>query len=50
MSEDEPSTRKPQNGKLSIPLTFEKALKAATNVPADRLPPPERKRKPRPKK
>lgn len=38
------------NGKLSIPLPFESALKAATEVPADRLPPPKKKRKPRAKK
>jgi len=28
-----------RNGKLAIPLPFEKALKAATNIPADRLAP-----------
>jgi len=39
-----------RNGKLSIPLPFETALKAAAEVPADRLPPPEKKRKPRSKK
>lgn len=38
------STRK-RNGKLAIPLPFQEALKAATEVPADKLPPPERKRK-----
>lgn len=38
-----------QNGKLSIPLPFEKALKAATEVPAESLPAPP-KRKPRAKK
>jgi len=42
--------RPPRNGKLSIPLPFERALKAATEVPADRLPPPEKKRKARAKK
>ena len=41
---------RPNNGKLSIPLPFEDALKAATDVPVDRLPPPEKKRKPRAKK
>ena len=39
-----------RNGKLAIPLPFETALKAATEVPADRLPPPKTKRKPRAKK
>jgi len=29
-----------RNGKLAIPLPFETALKAATEVPADRLAPP----------
>ena len=40
----------PNNGKLAIPLPFERALKAATEVPADRLPPPEKKRKPQKKR
>ena len=43
------SERPRQNGKLSIPLPFETALKAATEVPADRLKPPEKKREPRKK-
>lgn len=40
------------NGKLSIPLPFETALKAATIIPADRLSPPTGtpKRKSRPPK
>ncbi len=29
-----------QNGSLRIPLPFEDALRAATNVPADKLPKP----------
>jgi hypothetical protein len=47
---DDRTSKSERNGKLSIPLPFEKALKAATNVPADRLPPPEKKRKPKAKK
>jgi hypothetical protein len=38
------------NGKLKIALPFEDALKAATQVPADSIPPPEPKRKPHTKK
>ena len=39
-----------RNGKLLIPLPFEEALKAATEVPADKLAPPPSKQKPRRKK
>ena len=39
-----------QNGKLSIPLPFETALKAATEVPADRLAPPKGKAPKAPRK
>jgi hypothetical protein len=46
----DPDVTPKQNGKLSIPLPFETALKAATEVPADRLAPPEKKRKSRAKK
>lgn len=50
-SEDDRDPALPKrNGKLAIPLPFEKALKAATEVPADRLRPPEKRSKPRPKK
>jgi hypothetical protein len=31
------SRKTPRHGKLRIPLPFEKALKAATDVPADKL-------------
>jgi hypothetical protein len=51
MADEPPSKGNGQrNGKLRIPLPFEQALKAATNVPADKLPPPEPKRKARSKK
>lgn len=46
---DEPSDNEKRNGKLVIPLPFEEALKAATEVPADKLAPPP-KREPRRKK
>ena len=40
-----------RNGKLRIPLPFEDALKAATEVPAEKLTPPGgSKRKPRRKR
>lgn len=35
--------RTPRNGKLRIPLPFEDALRAATKVPADKLPKPKGK-------
>lgn len=38
-----------RSGNLSIPLPFEDALKAATEVPADKLAPPP-KRKPQKKR
>lgn len=39
-----------RNGKLSIPLPFDEALKAATKVPADKLPKPNGKQKRRTKR
>ena len=47
---DEPSDNGKRNGKLAIPLPFEDALRAATEVPADKLAPPPSKQKPRRKK
>jgi hypothetical protein len=47
MPEGKPARR---NGNLSIPLPFEEALKAATEVPADKLDPPPSKKKPKRRK
>ncbi len=50
-SDEERPRRNGRNGdKLSIPLPFEEAVKAATEVPADKLPPPPSKQRPRRKK
>jgi hypothetical protein len=45
-----PEQASKRNGKLRIPLPFEDALKAATEVPADKLAPPASKKKSRQKK
>ena len=45
-----PGANGKQNGKLSIPLPFEDALRAATEIPASKLPPPNGKPRKRPRK
>ena len=49
MADSPGSSRRKQNGKLSIPLPFDEALKAAMKVPADKLAKPTGK-KPKPRK
>ena len=48
MAKDEPTPRR--NGKLAIPMPFEDALRAATELSADKLPPPLSKQKSRRKR